>query len=150
MFGVVEHLHESPRRVFADIARSLTPGGHLVIETPNHAWLRTRLRLLFGQSANHALSDWWQEPFFGHIREYTLPELRAMFEWSGFETRLATTGNWVHVPSRLRSSTAGEPDRWTTRFTLDSIERLVVAGSLCVTALVPSLRYTALIIGRRK
>ncbi|HEX2451208.1 MAG TPA: methyltransferase domain-containing protein, partial [Gemmatimonadales bacterium] len=140
LLAVIEHLHESPKSVLAGIHRLLRPGGHVVITTPNHAWLRTRLRLFAGRSAHHPLDDWWRTPFFGHVREYTLPELRRMLEWSGFEIRHATIGNWLHVASRVRGRN-GSPDRWTTRFLLNSPERLAIAASLLITALVPSLRY---------
>lgn len=148
LLAVIEHLHGSPKDLLAGIHRLLRPGGHVVMTTPNHAWLRTRLRLLAGRSAHHPLDDWWRTPFFGHVREYTLSELRQMLEWSGFEIRRATIGNWLHVASRIRGRN-GAQDRWTTRFLLNSPERFAVAASLLVTGLVPSLRYTMLAIGRK-
>jgi 2-polyprenyl-3-methyl-5-hydroxy-6-metoxy-1,4-benzoquinol methylase len=146
--AVIEHLHESPRGVLDRMRDLLIPGGMLVITTPNHAWIRTRLRLLAGRSAHHPLDEWWRTPFFGHVREYTLPELRAMLEWAGYEVRRATIGNWLHLSSRIRDRTGGS-ERWTTRFRLDSPERAAIAASLALTALVPSLRYTTLAVGRK-
>lgn len=148
-FAVIEHLPESPRALFGAMRESLRPGGLVAITTPNHAWIRTRLRLLAGRPANHPLDDWWNPPFYGHVREYTLAELRTMLEWADFEVVTATIGNWWHASSRLRAATPGEPDRWTTRFTLHSPERWMTAGSLLTTAIVPSMRYTLLGIGRR-
>jgi hypothetical protein len=129
--------------------RALKPGGLVAITTPNHAWIRTRLRLCVGRSANHPLEDWWVTPFFGHVREYTLAELKSMLEWAGFDVQRATIGNWWHASSRVRQPGSGEPDRWTTRFTLHSPERWMTALSLLVTALIPSMRYTLLAIGRK-
>jgi SAM-dependent methyltransferase len=146
--AVIEHLHESPRALLERMHELLTPGGMVAITTPNHAWIRTRLRLARGRSANHPLDEWWRTPFFGHVREYTLSELRSMLEWTGYDVRHATIGNWLHLSTRIRNSTAG-PDRWTTRFRLNSPERLAIGASLALTALVPSLRYTMLAVGRK-
>lgn len=147
--AVIEHLHESPKAVLESMYRLLKPGGHVVITTPNHAWLRTRLRLLVGRSAHHPLEEWWQTPFYGHVREYTLPELTTMLRWSNFDVRTAKISSWWHASSRIRSSIAGGTEHWTTRLTLNSPERLVVAASLLVSALIPSLRYNLLAIGRK-
>jgi 2-polyprenyl-3-methyl-5-hydroxy-6-metoxy-1,4-benzoquinol methylase len=147
--AVIEHLHESPKALLAAMHGALRPGGVVAVTMPNHAWIRTRLRLLVGRPAHDPLEDWWRTPFYGHVREYTLAELKTMLEWSGFEVVHTTVGNWSHASSRVRSNTLGEPDRWTTRFTLDSTERWVTAASWLVTAAVPSLRYSVLGIGRR-
>jgi SAM-dependent methyltransferase len=148
-FAMIEHLPESPRALLAQMHRALGAAGLVAITTPNQAWIRTRLRLLFGRSAHDPLADWWTPPFYGHVREYTLAELQSMLEWSGFQIVTATRGNWWHASSRIRSHQRGEPDRWTTRLTLDSPERWITASSLFTTALVPSARYTLLGIGRR-
>jgi SAM-dependent methyltransferase len=39
-FDSMEHWHDSPKRLFGDIARSLKPGGWLVIGVPNAANLK--------------------------------------------------------------------------------------------------------------
>lgn len=146
--AVIEHLHQSPRGVLEGMRHLLRRGGMVAITTPNHGWIRTRLRLLAGRSANHPLHEWWHTPFFGHVREYTLPELRQMLEWTGYEVRRATIGNWLHLASRVRDGNGGS-DRWSTRFRVNSPERIAVAASLLVTAAVPSLRYTMLAVGRK-
>jgi 2-polyprenyl-3-methyl-5-hydroxy-6-metoxy-1,4-benzoquinol methylase len=146
--AVIEHLHESPQAVLSAFYRMLRPGGIVVITTPNHAWIRTRLRLLFGRSANHPLDEWWKTPFYGHVREFTLPELVQMLEWASFNVVRANISSWVHVASRRRGGN-GKPDSWSTTFTLDSLERLVVAGSFLLTAFFERLRYSMLVIGRK-
>jgi 2-polyprenyl-3-methyl-5-hydroxy-6-metoxy-1,4-benzoquinol methylase len=149
-FAVIEHLAESPRRILEAMYRLLKPGGCVVLTTPNHGWLRTRLRLLAGRSAHDPLADWWSPAFYGHVREYTLDELRQMLAWSGFEVQRAVASNWVHASSRLRRRGPAEPEAWTTRFTLDSPQRWLVAGSLLVSAFAPSLRYSLLAVGRKR
>lgn len=148
-FAVIEHLPESPKRLFASMFNALAPGGVVAITTPNHAWIRTRLRLLGGRAAHDPLVEWWTPPFYGHVREYTLAELRQMLEWSGFTVERAVIGNWWHAASRVPAAPGTGADRWTTRFTLDSMERWKTGLSLGVTALVPSLRYSLLGIGRK-
>jgi 2-polyprenyl-3-methyl-5-hydroxy-6-metoxy-1,4-benzoquinol methylase len=149
-FAVIEHLAESPRRLLQAMYRLVKPGGCVVLTTPNHGWLRTRLRLLAGRSAHDALADWWGPAFYGHVREYTMDELRRMLAWSGFEVERAVASNWVHASSRVPRRNAAEPEAWTTRFTLDSPQRWLVAGSLLVSAFVPSLRYSLLAVGRKR
>jgi 2-polyprenyl-3-methyl-5-hydroxy-6-metoxy-1,4-benzoquinol methylase len=143
---VVEHFPVSPRRMMEGSARLLKPGGLLLITTPNHAWLRTRLRLLFGRTVHFPLETWWDEPYFGHIREYLMPELTTMFRWSGFEVVRSTYSNSYHLSSRYWED--GQ-ERWTTRFTLNSPVRWMIAGSLLVTSLFPSLKFSMLVVGRK-
>jgi SAM-dependent methyltransferase len=148
-FAMIEHLHESPAALFKAMHRRLRPGGYLVITTPNHGWIRNRVRLLFGRTIHFPIEEWWQIPFYGHVREFTMGELISMFRWSGFEIRRHTIGNWIHLASRIRSVAPGKPERWTTRFTLNSPERLMVAMSLATTAFFPSLHFNMLVIGQK-
>lgn len=147
-FAVIEHWPGSPREILGQMRAALKPGGRVVITTPNLAWIRTRARLLAGRSTNHPLDEWWRTPFFGHMREFTMPEAKAMLQWAGFTVERAAFNNWQHLASRIRGR-QGEPDVWTTRFTLHSLERWVVAGALLAGALIPSLRYAILLIGRK-
>jgi 2-polyprenyl-3-methyl-5-hydroxy-6-metoxy-1,4-benzoquinol methylase len=147
-FAMIEHLHESPASFLAEMHRMLKVGGYLVITTPNHAWLRNRLRLLLGKSIHFPLQVWWKTPFYGHVREYTSPELLTMIRWAGFEIRHNATSNWVHLASRMKSSPeTGE--RWTTRFTLDSPDRWLVALSLLASSMFESMSYSMLAIGQK-
>jgi SAM-dependent methyltransferase len=76
---VLEHLHHSPKALFARAVRALAPGGRLVLGAPNAVNLRKRLSVPLGVSAWSRLDDWWQPAQFrGHVREPTLPELRWM------------------------------------------------------------------------
>ncbi len=148
-FGVIEHLNQSPRELFEQMRALLKPGGRVVITTPNHAWIRNRLRLLAGRPAHDPLEAWWRPGFSGHHREYTLEELKNMLEWSGLRVRRAVSSNWAHASSRLRRASPEGPEQWTTRFTLDRPERWLVAGSLLATAPFASLRYTLLALAEK-
>ena len=46
---------------------------------------RRRICVLFCQSNHVELEDWYNSvSFFGHIREYTLKEVKLMLAWVGF------------------------------------------------------------------
>lgn len=74
---VVEHLVLPPEVTLAYLAAYLRPGGHLLVTTPNAAWIRNRLALLFGRNPFETLRTDRRE--MGHIREYTRAELAAAF-----------------------------------------------------------------------
>ncbi len=48
--GVVEHIPHTPRSLLESLNRVLAPGGHLVLDTPNHAYVYSRQRLAAGDS----------------------------------------------------------------------------------------------------
>jgi len=53
----------------------LKPSGYLILTTPNIASLFRRLRLILGK----------QPIYQYHVREYTMPEVLAMLEETGFK-----------------------------------------------------------------
>ena len=75
---VIEHLHVSPVRALTFLARFLAPDGVLVVQTPNAVSLPKRLAMLRGRNPFELLRD--SEHNVGHIREYTLAEIRDMGE----------------------------------------------------------------------
>ncbi|HVZ23088.1 MAG TPA: class I SAM-dependent methyltransferase [Vicinamibacterales bacterium] len=83
--GVIEHVPHTPRLLLQSLTRVLKPGGCLVIDTPNHAYLYHRQRLMAGESvmANIAAQFRAEPPFEGHHREYTPSEVAWMLEQSG-------------------------------------------------------------------
>ena len=84
--AVIEHLHKIHGRVFQEAHRVLATGGSFVFTTPNLASILKRLRFLFGRSPLWDLRDYVMsgERFTGHVREFTVPECRLLFVWSGF------------------------------------------------------------------
>jgi len=76
-FDSMEHCHDSPKRLFGDIARSLEPGGWLVIGVPNAANLEKRIEALIGVTEWSSMDEWYEKDSFGgHVREPTVRDLR--------------------------------------------------------------------------
>jgi 2-polyprenyl-3-methyl-5-hydroxy-6-metoxy-1,4-benzoquinol methylase len=75
--GVVEHVPHTPRLLLESLNRVLVPGGHLVLDTPNHAYLYNRQRLASGESVMAPIQAQYYSdiPFEGHHREYTPSEM---------------------------------------------------------------------------
>ncbi|MEK7560631.1 MAG: class I SAM-dependent methyltransferase [Patescibacteria group bacterium] len=104
---VIEH-QRLPKLFLHRISMHLKPGGILQLSTPNVVNLLNRLRILLGRAPMGNIEEWYSESenFTGHIREYTLAELVAMFEWSGFGILDARTvqaqsiriRRWKHLP----------------------------------------------------
>ena len=75
--GVIEHVPHTPRFLLTALDRVLSPGGRLVIETPNIAYLYRRQSLARGESVMPDIAVQYHAnvPFEGHHREYTPQEL---------------------------------------------------------------------------
>jgi len=85
---IIEHL-TSPFHLLAEAFRVLTPGGHLVLTTPNITRIGNIFKLLIGKTINDRLAppgydnpdDEWRP----HVREYGMGELEQMVTHAGFE-----------------------------------------------------------------
>jgi len=93
--NVIEHMYD-PRRVLVECLRVLKKGGVLAVMTPNQARLINRIRLILGKSVYYPLDYWLgarkehiskrgEMVFAGHIREYTVDELKRMIGLVGFD-----------------------------------------------------------------
>lgn len=93
--ATIEHLNESPKRLFREVNRILKNGGLFLVTTPNFASLLKRLRFLFGRSPNWDINDFFKSGsnFRGHRREFTISEIIRMLEWSSFEIIKKKTKN---------------------------------------------------------
>ncbi len=105
---VFEHLRDYPIRSLKEAWRILKPGGILCLTTPNAAYLINRFRLLAGQNVASPLGDWIGGLVYArHAREYTVEEIRALLEQSGFVVELLTSRHFnidvgnVSSPARV-------------------------------------------------
>lgn len=85
--GVIEHIPHTPRLLLEALNRVLTPGGVLVMDTPNAAQLANRQRLARGESYMTPIEIQYHAtiPFEGHHREYTIDEMAWMVQAAGHE-----------------------------------------------------------------
>jgi 2-polyprenyl-3-methyl-5-hydroxy-6-metoxy-1,4-benzoquinol methylase len=84
--ATIEHLKD-PKMLLVNCFSLLTPGGCLILSTPNAATLLKRIRFFFGKSPNWPIADFFSagESFTGHWREYTRSELLYMCSAVGFQ-----------------------------------------------------------------
>jgi SAM-dependent methyltransferase len=97
---VIEHMHIRPERVLTLLHSMLTPGGHLIVQTPNAAFVGNRIKLLFGANPNAWIRDEPNNP--GHYREYTKSELIDLAQRTGFQVRSIKGQNYFNHPNRLK------------------------------------------------
>lgn len=78
-YHTLEHLHHSPRRLLGSAYEILRPGGKVIIEVPNAANMLKRLKLLVGRTNYQPYRQYFEsDRWVGHVREYTVGDLREM------------------------------------------------------------------------
>lgn len=161
---VIEHIHSSPKKALREIWRVLATNGVLILTTPNLAILKNRLRLLFGRSNHVALSHWFNsEPFFDHVREYTLDEVKKMLVWAGFDIKQARFENCIATPAAdgikkmliragsnvKQAGCKGSVATSTASNFKLSPNILPIALYLLVTIFIPRFRYNVIVVGQK-
>lgn len=101
MAEVLEHLYTAPTLVLAFVHSLLLTGGILIVETPNAATLKKRLKLLFGENPYEMIRENARNP--GHYREYTKRELHQIAATVGFEVLDCVLSNYFSHDSSKRA-----------------------------------------------
>lgn len=99
--SVIEHVPHTPRPLLEGMNRVIKPGGLLVLETPNLAYLYNRQKLARGASVLAPISDQYYTDgsYEGHHREYTLDELVWLCLQIGHALRSVETFNYSYYGS---------------------------------------------------
>ncbi|MEP3481534.1 MAG: class I SAM-dependent methyltransferase [Fuerstiella sp.] len=113
---VIEHLM-FPLRAVEEVSRILKPGGIVLLTTPNIAYWRLRLDMLFRGRWNPlgdtlAVQEPWRDP---HIRFFTTASMRGMLNSAGLEV-LDVGG----IKGRFLMSLPGAQSVFGRRFSGDS------------------------------
>ncbi len=82
---VIEHLYISPNFVLSFINSITSPGGRVILQTPNAVALHKRLKILIGQHPYEKIREDNKDP--GHFREYTKQEITEYAENTGFRVK---------------------------------------------------------------
>jgi SAM-dependent methyltransferase len=109
---VFEHLPECPRDLVPRIASALRPGGIFVMTTPNQARWLNRIRMLLGVNIQELPENLYHKKWmgYGHLREYTLPEVRSEFAVDGLQ--LVQVGGWSPHAMPRADLVRRAVDRW--------------------------------------
>lgn len=116
---VIEHIRIKPEKVMSLLNSLLKKGGYLIIQTPNAAFLGSRIKLLFGKHPYSWIRDDDNNP--GHYREYTYSELIYLAEATGYDVVSLKGYNYFSHQSKIKqfvlNLTSILPDTYKNGFT---------------------------------
>ena len=76
-FDSMEHWHDSPKKLFAEVAEKLNPSGVFVLGVPNCVNMRKRITVPLGHGKWSSIDEWYEiETFRGHVREPDVDDLK--------------------------------------------------------------------------
>ncbi len=81
MCEVIEHLYTAPELVLSFVKTFISPGGFLIVGTPNAAYLPNRVLLASGRNPYEMIRKTYNNP--GHFREYTASEFKKICQEVG-------------------------------------------------------------------
>jgi SAM-dependent methyltransferase len=101
---ILEHVVDT-EGFLREIHRTLTPGGALVLSTPNILWVKHRVRLLAGRYPDALDYRSRYGADFGHVRIFGPDQLQELLDETGF-VDLVVIGNRIGPISSLASAPA--------------------------------------------
>lgn len=106
-FDNIEHLHHSPRGLYARIVECLKPGGAFLLGAPNAANILKRLRVPLGKNIYSPMEEWYMhEQFIGHVREPVVEDLLFIAKDLGLSSPCIMGRNWLgycKLPERFKT-----------------------------------------------
>lgn len=100
-FDSMEHWHNSPKKLFAEVIDKLRPGGVFVLGVPNSVNLRKRITVPLGIGNWSAMEDWYEQPEFrGHVREPVVEDLIYIYNDMKLHDLKVYGRNWLGYYSR--------------------------------------------------
>jgi len=94
-FNSMEHWHNSPKKLFAEVFSKLRAGGKFILSAPNGVNLRKRITVPFGRGKWSALDDWYEsERFRGHVREPDVEDIVCIARSMGLIDLKVLGRNW--------------------------------------------------------
>ena len=139
-FHVIEHFHQHPGPLFAEVSRILKPGGIFVVAVPNAVNLRKRIAVLSGRSNYYSFSEWNKDYFRGHVREPVKAEIFHYMAGHGFDV--------VHCDGRnfMGEARFSQANNGVLRLAGTVMQRL---GAFALLSLFPGLCSDLHIVGRK-
>jgi ubiquinone/menaquinone biosynthesis C-methylase UbiE len=96
--NVIPHFQGSPKRFLSEVRRVLKKNGYFIFTSPNWARIENRISSIFRVNFPVNFQRFWdKDNLEGHIREYTLAEMKQMLIWSGFEPIQIYTKNVANL-----------------------------------------------------